>query len=65
MSKVQYLREQAARADRLARAAFDSVTTKRLQQAAKDYLLEADQLAAGLTTIAGPDKTEAASSKSR
>jgi hypothetical protein len=39
MNTVQYLREQAARAERLARMASDSLTTERLQQAAKDYLL--------------------------
>jgi hypothetical protein len=27
--------------------AFDSLTTERLKQAAKDYLLQAEQLAAG------------------
>ena len=46
MSKVQYLREQAARAERFAGMAFDSLTTERLKQAAKDYLLQAEQLAA-------------------
>jgi hypothetical protein len=58
MSKVQYLKEQAARADRLARAAFDDLTTERLQQAAKDYLREADQLAASLKTTVVADKSE-------
>jgi hypothetical protein len=46
MNRVQYLREQAAKAERLARMASDSLTTERLQQAAKDYLLQAEQLAA-------------------
>ena len=46
MNKVHYLKEQAARADRLARAAFDNLTTERLQKAAKDYRIEADLLAA-------------------
>lgn len=46
MNTVQYLREQATRAERLARMASDSLTTERLQQAAKDYLLQAEQLAA-------------------
>src|SRR6267143_4367440 len=32
MNKVHYLKEQAARADRLARAAFDDLTTERLQK---------------------------------
>jgi hypothetical protein len=60
MSKVRYLKEQAARADRLARAAFDDLTTERLQQAAKDYLREADQFAASLKTTDVPDKSETA-----
>ena len=52
MNKVQHLKEQAARADRLARAAFDSVTTERLQKAANDYRTEADLLAAYLKAVA-------------
>ena len=52
MNKVEYLKDQAARADRLARAALDELTTKRLRQASKDYLLEADLLAAYLTGVA-------------
>ena len=47
MSKIEYLREQAARAERFSRMAFDNLTTERLKQAAKDYLLQAEQLAAG------------------
>ena len=47
MSRIQYLREQAARAERFSRMAFDSLTTERLKQAAKDYLRQAEQLAAG------------------
>jgi hypothetical protein len=50
MNRVQYLREQAARADRLARGAFDNLTTERLRQAARDYLSEADRLAARFST---------------
>jgi hypothetical protein len=46
MNTVQYLREQATRAERLARMASDSLTTERLEQAAKDHLLQAEQLAA-------------------
>ena len=53
MNKVHYLKEQAARADRLARAAFDNLTTERLQKAAKDYRIEADLLAAYLKAVAG------------
>jgi hypothetical protein len=63
MSRVEHLREQAARADRLARAALDNLTTTRLRQAAKDYLREADQLAASLTAVVVADKTEAISWK--
>ena len=47
MSKIQYLREQAARAERLAQAGFDHVTTERLKQAAREYRMQAEQLAAG------------------
>jgi hypothetical protein len=56
MNKVHYLKEQAARADRLARAAFDSLTTERLQKAAKDYRIEADLLAAYLKAVASADR---------
>jgi hypothetical protein len=52
MNKVQFLKDQAARADRLARAAFDEITTRRLQQASKDYLREADLLTAYLKAAA-------------
>ena len=48
MDKIQHLQQQAARAERLARAALDSLTTERLKQAAKDYLQQAKQLAADL-----------------
>ena len=48
MSKVDYLKMQAARAERLARDAFDRLTTERLQQAAKDYLAEAELVRADL-----------------
>jgi hypothetical protein len=47
MSRIQYLRDQAARAERLAQAGFDPVTTERLKQAARDYRMQAEQLAAG------------------
>jgi hypothetical protein len=56
MNKVHYLKEQAARADRLARAAFDNLTTERLQKAAKDYRIEADLLAAYLKAVAGAER---------
>lgn len=46
MGKIDYLKRQAARAERLARDAFDRLTTERLQQAAREYLAEAERLAA-------------------
>ena len=46
MDRVQYLTEQAARAERLAREAMDSLTIERLRQAARDYLQQAEQIAA-------------------
>jgi len=46
MSKIQYLREQAARAERLAQGGFDHLTTERLKQAAREYRRQAEQLAA-------------------
>ncbi len=49
MSKVQYFREQAARAERLAQGGFDPVTTERLRQAAHDFRMQAEQLAARLS----------------
>jgi hypothetical protein len=45
MSKIEYLRAQAARADRLARAVMDSLTIDRLQAMSRDYQQQADQLA--------------------
>jgi hypothetical protein len=56
MNKVHYLKEQAARADRLARAAFDNLTTERLQKAAKVYRIEADLLAAYLKAVASAER---------
>jgi len=56
MNKVHYLKEQAARADRLARAAFDNLTTERLQKAAKDYRIEADLLVAYLKAVASAER---------
>jgi hypothetical protein len=49
---------QAARADRLTRAAFDKLPTNRLQQAVKNYLFEADLLAAYLKAVAVAEKTK-------
>ena len=46
MSRIQYLREQAARAERLAQGGFDRLTTERLKQAARDFQMQAEQLAA-------------------
>jgi hypothetical protein len=45
MLKIDYLRAQAARADRLARAMMDSLTIGRLQAMSRDYQQQADQLA--------------------
>jgi hypothetical protein len=47
MSRIQHLREQAARAERLSEGRFDHLTTERLKQAARDFRMQADQLAAG------------------
>jgi hypothetical protein len=44
MSKVQYFREQAARAERLARNTLDAVTVERLVEASRDYRSLADLL---------------------
>jgi hypothetical protein len=49
MSRVQYLREQAARAERLSQGGFDPLTTERLKQAAQDFRRQAEQLAASLS----------------
>lgn len=49
MSRIQYLREQAARAERLSQGGFDPLTTERLQQAAQDFRKLADQLTASLS----------------
>jgi hypothetical protein len=46
MSRIDDLKQQAARAERLARQALDNLTVERLQQAARDYRAEAEQLAA-------------------
>lgn len=46
MSRIDDLNQQAARAERLARQAFDNLTVERLRQAARDYLAEAERLAA-------------------
>jgi hypothetical protein len=44
MSQIRYLREQAARAERLARSAMDSVTIDRLVEASREYRQRADRL---------------------
>jgi hypothetical protein len=46
MSRIDDLKQQAARAERLARQAHDNLTVERLRQAARDYLAEAEPLAA-------------------
>jgi hypothetical protein len=45
MLKIDYLRAQAARADRLARAMMDNLTIGRLQAMSREYQQQADQLA--------------------
>ena len=45
MSRIEYLREQAARAERLSEGSFDPLTTERLKQAARDFRMQAEQLA--------------------
>ena len=44
MTKVQYLRDQAARAERLARGALDSLTIERLTAFSIEYRQMADLL---------------------
>jgi hypothetical protein len=44
MSRAQYLREQAARAERLASPALDAVTVERLLALSKEYRCLAEQL---------------------
>ena len=44
MSQVDELREQAARAERLASPALDALTVQRLLAMSKEYRLKADQL---------------------
>ena len=46
MTKIQYLRDQAARADRLARLVIDSLTVERLQDFAADCRVQAETLSA-------------------
>ena len=44
MTRVQYLREQAIRAERLAKTILDTVTVTRLVEASHAYRQEADRL---------------------
>lgn len=44
MTRAQYFREQAIRADRLARNVLDTVTVARLTEASRDYRQQADML---------------------
>jgi hypothetical protein len=44
MSEEQRLRDEAARAERWARALVDQQMTERLMQIARDYLRRADEL---------------------
>jgi hypothetical protein len=53
MSRIDDLKQQAARAERLAQQALDNLTIERLRQAAKDYLAEAEKLAATESSAGG------------
>ena len=53
MSRIDDLKQQAARAERLARQALDNLTVERLQQAARDYRAEAERLAATGSAASG------------
>ncbi|UGV25827.1 hypothetical protein E0H22_09095 [Rhodopseudomonas boonkerdii] len=44
MTRIEYLREQAQRAERLARNVLDAVTVTRLLEASEDYRRQADRL---------------------
>lgn len=44
MTQIEHLREQAQRAERLARNVLDAMTVARLLEASKDYRREADRL---------------------
>ena len=44
MTKIQYLQEQAARAERLARSVLDAVTVERLQAFATECRAKAEAL---------------------
>lgn len=44
MDRIQYFREQAARAERLARSVMDAVTVERLVEASREYRQLADRL---------------------
>lgn len=44
MTQIEHLREQAQRAERLARNVLDAITVARLLQASQDYRHEADLL---------------------
>lgn len=44
MTQIEHLREQAQRAERLARNVLDAVTVARLLEASEDYRQQADYL---------------------
>jgi hypothetical protein len=52
MNRVEYLKMQIARADRLANNAFDKLTTERLQAFATECRTELDRLKDGKTQSA-------------
>ena len=55
MNKVQYLREQAARAERLASPALDAVTVERLLAMSREYRSLAEQLENASPSAMEPD----------
>lgn len=59
MSQIQYLREQAARAERLARGVMDAVTVERLVEASREYRRLADCLEVGPQQAPAPTDTAA------
>jgi hypothetical protein len=52
MDRVEYLREQAVRAERMASPALDALTVARLLAMSREYRQRAEQLEASLN---GPD----------
>jgi hypothetical protein len=55
MSRAQYLREQAARVERLASPALDAVTVERLLALSKEYRCLAEQLESASSSATEPN----------